>query len=128
MIYFKDAQSLYVNLYVPSQVTWTGPGAGAAPVKVTQETNYPEAETTTLTLEGAGRFALKLRIPGWCSDASVKINGAVAPAECKAGQWAVIDRAWASGDKVELRIPLAFRYAAGGQAASGPGGDGAGRW
>src|SRR5258708_35636284 len=45
LIYYKDASSLYVNLFVSSEVTWNHPGGE---VKLAQETDYPEAETTTL--------------------------------------------------------------------------------
>ena len=111
ILYFKDANSLYVNIYLPSEVTWNRGGAGGA-VKVVQETSYPEAETSTLTLSGGGRFALKFRIPGWSNGVTLKVNGTAANAECKPGTWATIDRDWANGDKVEIRIPLAFRYQA----------------
>jgi DUF1680 family protein len=80
-------------------------------VKLTQETNYPEAETSTLMLElkRPTTFALKFRVPAWVRDVAVKVNGASARVECKAGTWGSIERAWASGDRVEIRIPLAFR-------------------
>ena len=108
IIYFKDASSLYVNLFVPSEVTWTRTNGG---VKLTQETNYPEAETSTLTLElkQPAKFALKFRVPAWAREVSLKVNGAAANAECKPNTWAGIAREWNSGDRVEIRIPLAAR-------------------
>jgi DUF1680 family protein len=108
IIYFKDPSALYVNLFVPSEVTW--PRADGD-VKLTQETDYPEAETSTLMLElkRPTTFALKFRVPAWVRDVAVKVNGASARVECKAGTWGSIERAWASGDRVEIRIPLAFR-------------------
>jgi uncharacterized protein len=108
IIYFKDASNLYVNLFVPSEVTWARPGGE---VKLTQETNYPEAETTALTLEmkSPAMFALKIRVPVWAREMSLKVNGATANAEGKPGTWASIEREWKSGDHVESRIPLAAR-------------------
>jgi DUF1680 family protein len=108
IIYLKDESSLYVNLFVPSEVTWTRPGGD---VKVTQETNYPEAETSTLTFElkQPATFALKLRVPAWARDVSVTVNGAPAGIECKPGTWATLERAWKSGDRVVIRIPLPSR-------------------
>src|SRR5262249_3381008 len=63
-IYYKDASGLYVNLYLPSEVAWTRRDGD---VKVAQETRYPEAETSTITVTPArdSAFALKLRVPGW---------------------------------------------------------------
>src|SRR6185503_1987812 len=104
IIYFKDAASLYVNLFVPSEVTWTRPDGE---VKLIQETNYPEADTTTLTLETKrpATFALKFRVPNWGHDVSLKVNGAIDSVECKPGTWASLEREWTSGDRVEIKIP-----------------------
>ena len=43
-IYYKDASSLYVSLYLPSEVTWS---RADGEVKIVQDTRYPEAETIT---------------------------------------------------------------------------------
>ena len=111
LAYYKDAGSLYVNLYVPSDVTWERPGGN---VVVEQETLYPEAETSVLTVRPArpSSFALKLRVPSWTRGMSVKVNGAAADVECRPGTWATIDRTWAPGDKVEVTIPLTLRMEA----------------
>jgi DUF1680 family protein len=108
LIYYRDPSSLYVNLYLPSEVTWQGP---AGEVKLTQETAYPEAETSTLRLamKGPAQFTLKFRVPEWTRDASVKVNGATAAVEARPGTWAAITRPWAPGDEVEIRIPLHLR-------------------
>src|SRR6185503_11674908 len=102
IIYYRDAGGLYVNLYVPSEVTWK---RGGGDVVVAQETKYPEEETSTLTVKsGGGSFALKFRVPGWAKDVSAKVNGSAVNAECKPGTWASIEREWKAGDKVEIRI------------------------
>ena len=77
LIYYKDADSLYVNLYVPSEVTWTRRGGT---VVLEQQTRYPEAETSVLTVKTArpARFAIKLRVPQWTRGMRVTINGAAA--------------------------------------------------
>ena len=102
---------LYVNLFVPSEVTWK---RSTGDVKLTCETEYPNNENVTFTLamgQGA-KFPLKFRVPGWAKDVSVKVNGTATPVEAKAGTWATVDRAWANGDKVELHIPLPLRMVA----------------
>jgi DUF1680 family protein len=40
---------------------------------------------------------------------SVRINGAAANVTCAPGSWAVVDRTWRDGDRVELTIPLRLR-------------------
>jgi len=111
IIYFRDASGLYVNLFVPSEVTWNRP---EGEVRLTQETRYPEAETTVLTLglKSSARFALRFRVPGWARDVSAKVNDADAGVSCPAGNWAVIERTWNPGDRIEIRIPLRFRMQA----------------
>ena len=111
-IYYKDAGSLYVSLYLPSEVTWKRPDGD---VTLKQETHYPEAETSkfTLDLPQSSAFALKFRVPGWCSDMSVKVNGQAAQVVCQPGTWAVVQRTWKSGDQVEAHaMPAQFRCSA----------------
>ena len=108
LIYFKDANSLCVNLYLPSEVTWK---TGGGEVKLTQETQYPEAETVNLKMELSQptEFALKLRVPGWSRGVAIKMNGAAQETQTLPGTWALLSRRWQSGDQVEIRIPLPFR-------------------
>jgi uncharacterized protein len=110
LIYFRDANSLFVNLYVPSEVEWKGP---AGTVKVTQTTEYPESASATfkLAMDRPATFALKLRVPGWSSGMTVQVNGRQQAADIKPGQWASVTREWQPGDSVEIAIPLRFRRA-----------------
>jgi uncharacterized protein len=105
LIYYQDASSLYVNLYVSSEVAsrWGS---------VVQQTGYPETETSTLSIGGSGKFALKLRVPGWSRDMSVQVNGQPSGVACRPGEWASLDRTWNPGDRVDVRIPLHLRYQA----------------
>lgn len=110
LIYFRDANSLFVNLYVPSEVEWKGP---AGTVKLTQTTEYPEAGGSAfkLAMERPATFTLKLRVPGWSNGMTVQVNGQPQAAEIKPGQWAALTREWQPGDGVEVAIPLRFRRA-----------------
>jgi DUF1680 family protein len=103
LIYFKDDKGLYVNLYVPSEVRWNA-------VQLVQTTQYPEAETSTLTLsmDRPTTFALKLRVPEWSKGMGIKVNGR-SPNAAMAADWATVSREWNSGDTVEVTIPLHFR-------------------
>ncbi|MCX5441286.1 beta-L-arabinofuranosidase domain-containing protein [Streptomyces sp. NBC_00063] len=105
-IYFRSADALWVNLFIPSQVTWAERG-----VTLRQETRYPDADTTRLTVtSGGGRFTLKVRIPGWLADhrshARVRVNGRPAGAHCKPGTYLALTRNWRSGDVVEVALPM----------------------
>ncbi len=108
LVYFRDGNGLYVNLYVPSEAEWQGP---AATIKVTQTTQYPETGSSTLalSLDRPATFPLKLRTPGWSSGLTVKVNGQAQATDSKPGQWATINREWRPGDTVEIAISLRFR-------------------
>jgi len=111
LAYYHDANGVYVNLYVPSEVTWTGAGGSVA---IEQDTLYPEAESTVLTVRPAkpARFALRLRVPSWTTGMSVRVNGEAVNVAATPGTWAVIDRTWTAGDRVEVTIPLTLRMEA----------------
>ncbi len=111
LIYFKDADSLYVNLYTPSDVWWRRPGGD---VHLSQHTRYPDDETVTLRVETSSpaEFALRFRVPAWTTKLTAKVNGEPATVEAEPGTWATIRRTWTAGDNVELRIPLTLRMEA----------------
>jgi len=108
VIYFKGADALYVNLFVPSEVEWLHDGQT---IRVRQETGYPESEKTTLDIELAqpARFALKLRVPGWVRGASITVNGEIQNVPAEPGKWATLEREWRAGDRVTWRLPMQLR-------------------
>src|SRR5262249_29996732 len=63
-IYFHDANQLYVNLFIPSEVEWKEKG-----VTLRQDTKFPEDGLTTLTVrcKGSVKFALRIRYPSWAA-------------------------------------------------------------
>ncbi|MBE7169332.1 MAG: glycoside hydrolase family 127 protein [Williamsia sp.] len=95
-------------VYSPSQVK--AKVADGVEVQFTEETNYPFDEAIRFTLStntrGKGvQFPLHLRIPQWCTRASILING-TAYQDATGNQIVKINRAWKSGDVVELRLPM----------------------
>jgi uncharacterized protein len=103
-IYFHSGETLYVNLFIPSVLTWPGRG-----ISVRQDTTYPTAPSTRLTISGAGHIALKIRIPKWTVGAVVRVNG-VAQGTPTPGTYLTIDRTWASGDVVDVSVPATLTF------------------
>jgi uncharacterized protein len=105
IIYFHDADSLYVNLFVPSEVTWN---TGRGEVRVEQRTAFPESEVVELVVNSPRetRFALKVRVPGWADNMRLKVNGQPFSTVVKPGQWATIERSWKAEDKVTIELPM----------------------
>jgi DUF1680 family protein len=109
LIYFKDAGSLYVNLYTPSTVRWERPGGV---VTVRQRTRFPERETVEFTVDTAKpvNFGLRFRVPGWLTEQiRVTVNGKIVPDRAEPGHWMSVYRTWRAGDHVSLTLPLNFQ-------------------
>ena len=99
-------RGLCACLYAASEVS-AKVGSGST-VKIAEETDYPFGETVTLKLSTprAVRFPLYLRIPRWCEDASVKINGKAVKVAPKPLSYVVLKRKWKDGDEVSLHLPM----------------------
>jgi DUF1680 family protein len=80
-------------------------------VTIEQRTDYPFGETVRLivSLDGAAEFPLHLRIPAWCDDARITVNGEHVGAAAPAGSLARVARRWSDGDTVDLHLPMRIR-------------------
>ncbi|MBP0456897.1 beta-L-arabinofuranosidase domain-containing protein [Streptomyces montanisoli] len=99
---------LCASLYGESTVT--AKVAGGVSVTLTEHTDYPFDETVSITLSSprSVRFPLYLRVPGWCSAPSLKVNGRGTHAR-RSGGYLVVERDWHHRDRVELRLPMDVR-------------------
>jgi len=104
-IYFHDDDSLYVNLLIASEMDWPEKG-----LKVRQETGFPEQQGTTLffTSNKPVRLSIRLRVPYWADEGTVKVNGELLPMFSSPSSYLIIDRVWKSGDKIELSLPMSL--------------------
>ena len=99
---------LAVVAYAPSTIT-AKVGDGTE-VTIREKTNYPFEETVELTISVAQTtdFPLKLRIPSWCQDPEVAVNGS-ARSGMVSGEFYVVDRAWSDGDVVTITFPATVK-------------------
>ncbi|MEV6110582.1 beta-L-arabinofuranosidase domain-containing protein [Streptomyces sp. NPDC051940] len=118
-IYFRTGEpagdpELYVNLFIPSELTWRETG-----VTIRQTGGYPEESDRVriAVTSGAARFRLRVRVPGWLGDADralvphVTVNGEeVDAARVRPGSYLTLDRSWRTGDTVELVLPRALTW------------------
>jgi len=83
-------------------------------VQLTQTTDYPSSGTVKIAVEPAKSvaFSLSLRIPRWCPEAFVTINDEQ-PRTVTWGRFHAINRTWKTGDVVELRMPMPWRWVKG---------------
>jgi len=105
-IYYRGKDgSLYVNLFIPSTLSWKEKG-----VSLKQETGIPATDNTTFTITTAkpASFLIRIRKPHWANAVQVKVNGAVQKVSVGSDGYLAINRKWANNDKIELIMPAYF--------------------
>ena len=106
-IYFEGADgSLYVNLFIPSKLTWND-----KKLSVIQNTAYPEKGTTLLTIVTASpaAFTVRIRQPWWATEgATVKVNKKEITVQKDSTGYLAINRKWSNNDKIEVSFPMSL--------------------
>ena len=102
-------KGLAANLYAASEVT-AKVGDGTV-VTIAQHTDYPFGDTIQMAITSRKpvSFPLYLRIPGWCDEATVRVNGKPVAAQAAANSYLIVNRRWKTGDMVSLNLPMAVR-------------------
>ncbi len=107
-IYACSGDRLWVDLLMASELDWTDKG-----VKVRLDTRFPEngQATMSLSLNKPQKFEIAIRCPSWLEHGTMKlaINGSRRRVETRPGSYAVVERTWKTGDKVEIDWPLSMR-------------------
>jgi DUF1680 family protein len=112
LVYFRDPQGVYVNLYTPSTGRWTA--ADGTRLALVQSGDYASDGRVHLALKASHdtRFRLRLRIPAWSSpdggSTRLRVNGKPVPVEIRAG-FATIQRTWKDGDRIDLDLQMPVR-------------------
>ncbi|NJO25566.1 MAG: hypothetical protein HC867_07110, partial [Bacteroidia bacterium] len=106
LFYASEDNGLAALIYAPSEVK--ARVSNGIEITVVEETGYPFNENIRFTIntkEAAVKFPFHFRIPGWCREATININGKKYDAY-KGGQIIKIDREWKNGDVAELVFPM----------------------
>ncbi|WP_172992137.1 glycoside hydrolase family 127 protein [Lacipirellula parvula] len=105
MAYSRTESELWVNLYGGNRIET---GLGGQPFAMSQRTDYPWDGRIELIVEECREepLALKLRIPGWCEGATVRLNDEQLQEKATPGRYFTIERAWTRGDRVTLNLPM----------------------
>jgi len=87
--------------------------AGGAEVSITSETKYPFEDQLQFSIHTSSQehkeYPLYFRIPGWCTKASVKVNGEEIEATPEAGKYIKLNRDWKDGDQITLVFPMQLK-------------------
>ena len=103
-IYSHDADSIWVNQFIASELNWPEKKFG-----LKQETKFPAEQATKLTVKVAEpqTRTVRVRIPGWVAEGgAVMINGRPLEAFGQPGSYLAITRVWRDGDTVEVSLPM----------------------
>lgn len=103
-IYTINETTVYIHLYIGSE---TDIEIGGEAIRLVQETNYPWDGRVALTLARvhSKEFTIALRIPGWCRNATVSVNGEKIEIEARKG-YMYIYRNWKEGDSVTIKMEM----------------------
>ncbi|MBN1542838.1 glycoside hydrolase family 127 protein [candidate division KSB1 bacterium] len=103
-----DDNGLAAVLFAPSTVVATV--ADGKKVTIEEKTNYPFDDTIefAVSLSGSASFPLVLRIPGWCRQPRLSINGSEEEIDLQPDGWLKIRRRWHNGDRIQLHLPAEF--------------------
>ncbi len=107
--YAQSDSEIFVNLYVGGHAAFK---LANGTVNLRVETEYPWDGRVSIRVEPAqaGRFAVNLRLPGWCEQAQLVVNGqAQSPPPLTERGFLRLDRAWKAGDAIELRMDMPVR-------------------
>ncbi len=106
-IYFHNDTSLYINLYIASELNWREKG-----VTLRQATQYPEKPESTLlfTCIKPVELTLYIRHPYWSTqNYQIMINGKKSDISSSPGSYVGITRTWKTGDIVQISMPMNLR-------------------
>ena len=93
----------------------TALAADRVPVELTCRTDYPFNDSIDIGVKTArdAIFPLSFRIPGWCKNPEISVNGSAVTATPAAKGFVRVQRLWKAGDAVRLRFPMSVEVTTG---------------
>jgi hypothetical protein len=106
--YFATMDDTGLQLHLYNSAFINTKLASERPVALTMKTDYPWQGQVKLTIQETddSTWQLRLRVPGWCSNAQVTLNGQPVEKPTLETGYLVLERAWQPGDVVELALAM----------------------
>lgn len=103
-IYGTSKEAIWVNLYIGNS---TEIQAGKNHITLKQETDYPWNGEVKLTVSSTTPLnkEIRLRIPSWCKQYTLAVNGQQQTAPVEKG-YAVVQKEWKDGDEISLHLEM----------------------
>lgn len=106
--YYTISESgIYCNLYGGNSLN-TNLKDGSK-IQLSQVTEYPWDGNVKLTIETAPKkkaFSIYMRVPEWCDNATLKVNGTTVQTKVQANTYAEVNRIWKKGDVIEFCMDM----------------------
>jgi len=104
--YSISDEGVWIHLYDNSQLDWHLDNGKK--ISLIQQTHYPWEGTVDITVlpEEEMEFSLFLRIPNWCRQASIYLNGIRVSQIPSPGSYLKLKRRWEKGDTVHLEMEM----------------------
>jgi DUF1680 family protein len=106
-IYYHDDTALFVNLFIPSELSWTEKS-----FKLGLETDFPDNGRIRIIIKEAPdeKVAVNLRYPGWAPEnVTVKLNDKRIRIDSGPGEYISVIRKWKKEDLLEMELPMHLR-------------------
>ena len=104
-IYSHTDDSLYVNLFIASELDWKQKG-----IRLTQQTSFPDDPTTTLTVstDNPVDLTLNVRHPNWVPQGRLqfRIGDTTWNSQSSPSSYTKISRTWHNGDKIQITLAM----------------------
>jgi DUF1680 family protein len=104
--YSISDEGIWVNLFGSNELDTCLPDGSRIVLK--QQTKYPWDGNVSLEINSVDKtdFAIMVRVPGWTSDANIRVNNNPLETKAKPGSYFTIKRNWSQGDRIEIIFPM----------------------
>lgn len=98
-----EDSSLFVNLFIPSQLNWTNRG-----MVITQDTDIPSTDNSILHIktEHSQKAVIRLRYPEWAESMDIKVNGRALSFNSSGNNYVSLEREWKNDDQIEINFKM----------------------
>jgi DUF1680 family protein len=104
-IYYHDTDSLWVNLYVPSEVNWK-----EKEILLEQKGGFPTVQSVEFTVSNKKKndFVLNFFIPSWANKVKIYINNKEEALKITPNSYLSLNRKWNKQDHIRLDFKYDF--------------------
>lgn len=101
-MYSTSEDTIFAHCYMNSDADIP---LGEKRIVLHQQTDYPYSGKIVLTTETTGDYCIAMRIPGWCRQWRLLVNGKTVDVTERKG-YEYISRSWQPGDRIDLDLGM----------------------